>query len=281
MSESEIVIPIRYDGMDAERHQVELYSLGESLQGMARILAVVGHFAATGEYAKQMQALDAKVYLKETRGNCVTVDAVLEVVKGYGLADGTLAAIVTGLVTWLFQRGASERADMRAIKDTADKLLASLADSQRQRDLLQGQTVDRLAATIDRMADALRPSLKAAVAPIGRSCKFMTVGAGAAIDEAMADAIRSEVATDVTPPRQWQIVITEMDLETATAKVRLIGEDESSDNGRVKAKITDPAFGVAGDIYRRAFAVQSPLTATAKATLRDGEIQTLFITDAK
>ncbi len=53
-------LPIRYDGKDAEQHRIELHLLGESLQGVARILGVTGHFVATGQYAKQLQALDVK-----------------------------------------------------------------------------------------------------------------------------------------------------------------------------------------------------------------------------
>lgn len=40
-------IPIRYDGKDAERHEIELSALADSLKGLSRILAVAGNFAAT------------------------------------------------------------------------------------------------------------------------------------------------------------------------------------------------------------------------------------------
>ena len=30
------IIPIRYDGLDAEQHQIDLGALGESLQGIAK-----------------------------------------------------------------------------------------------------------------------------------------------------------------------------------------------------------------------------------------------------
>lgn len=276
MTEGGIIIPIRYDGLYAEQHKIELYTLGESLQGMARILAVVGHFAATGEYAKQMQALDAKVYLQETHANCVTVDAALQFIKDYGLAEGALVVIVPSLVAWLFDR----RAEMKALKETAQKALDVLADNQKQKDLTHQQTVDRLVGVMERMAEALRPSLRAAVAPIGRSCKTMTIGSAPPIDEAMAAAIRSEVPTDVSEAREWFVLISEMDLETATAKIRF-ADDEEIGEVRFKAEIKDPAFKLPGNAYRVAFSKELPIRVTGKATLRDGEIQTLFITDAK
>ncbi len=44
MSHELAIALIRYDGLDAERHQIELLLLGESLEGVARILGVTGHF---------------------------------------------------------------------------------------------------------------------------------------------------------------------------------------------------------------------------------------------
>ena len=39
-------IVVRYDGLDAERHEIELGALGESLQGVSRIIGVAANFAA-------------------------------------------------------------------------------------------------------------------------------------------------------------------------------------------------------------------------------------------
>ncbi len=50
---SEIIdepIRIRYDGLDATNHELELGSLAESLRGLSRIISVTGNFVATGRY---------------------------------------------------------------------------------------------------------------------------------------------------------------------------------------------------------------------------------------
>jgi len=46
-------LSIRYEGNDANEHQIDLNALGESLQGLARILAVSAHFAQTGKYTQK------------------------------------------------------------------------------------------------------------------------------------------------------------------------------------------------------------------------------------
>jgi hypothetical protein len=274
MAEHFAVVPIRYDGLDAERHQIELQWLGESCQGIARILAVTGHFVATGQYAKQMQSLDVKVYVDEPKANCFTIHAVIDFAKDQQLFAGFGVAALGGIITWLFHKASGTRAEMKAIKDSLDKAIGLLAGQN-------SELVPRLLATLERMADSLRPSLRAAVAPVGRTCRTMRVGDSGVIDEPMAEAIRSLDADEVTAERSWDVRITEFDFETAHAKVRFVDdEDEGQEDRRVRAVITDPSAHVLGNPYIRAFAKQTPLRVRGKAVMKEGEIQTLYISDS-
>lgn len=45
-------IELRYEGRDADAHEIELHQLGESLQGFGRVIAVAAHFSQTGQYNK-------------------------------------------------------------------------------------------------------------------------------------------------------------------------------------------------------------------------------------
>lgn len=266
------VVPIRYDGLDAERHQIELHLLGESLQGMARILGVSGHFLATKQYAKQLQALDVKVYVDEPKANCFTIQAILDFTKEQQLLSGTIT-LLPALLAWIFAKASNDRAEMKAVKDSLDKAIAQLAGQN-------SELVPRLLATLDKMADSLRPSIRAAVAPVGRTCSQMSIGLnGPVIDVARADAIRSTIADELTEERTWSVVITEMDRESATAKVRFTGDVEGSEEKRVRAQITDPAIGVLGNEYVKAFASHAEIRVRGKALLRDGEVQTLYISN--
>lgn len=269
-----VAVPIRYDGLDAERHQIELHLLGESLQGMARILAVSGHFLATKQYAKQLQALDVKVYVDEPKANCFTVQAVLDFAKEQQLLAGTIT-LLPAFLAWIFAKASNDRVEMKALKDSLDKAIGHLAGQNTE-------LVPKLLATVEKMSDSLRPSVRAAVAPVGKSCTHMTVGgsSGTVVDQARADAIRSTAADEVTHERTWDIVITEFDRESATAKIRFTDEEYGADEKRVRAVITDPSVGILGNAYVKAFAAHSEIRVRGKAVLRDGEIQTLYISDS-
>lgn len=160
---------------------------------------------------------------------------------------------------------------MKAIKDSLDKAVGELAGQNKE-------VIPRMLATIDKLAESLRPSARDAVAPIGRTCKSLTIAGNTTIDEAKAEAIRSPIADEITEEKIWHVLITEMDYESASAKIRFLDE-ENADERRVKAVITDPAFGVFNSPYLRAFAAQTEMQVRGKAVLRDGEIQTLFISN--
>lgn len=263
-------VPIRYDGMDAERHQIELSSFGESLHGMARVLAVTGHFMVTHEYVKQYQAQDVRVLVEEPKANCVTVGAVIQFAQQQQLFSGFATGALSAILTWLFTRSANRRDEMKAIKDSLDKAIATLAGNNQE-------TVQRMLSTMERMAEALRPSIRNAVAPVGRTCSTMTIAGSLVVDEAAADAIRSDRVDEVTPEKPWRVRITEFDTESATAKVRLVGDD--AQERRIKAVITDPSAKMLANGYAQALLTQVEIDVRGKATLRDGEIVQLYISN--
>lgn len=258
------LVPIRYDGGDAARHQIELNVLGESLQGMARILSVTGNFAATGQYVKQYQAMDVKVLVKEPKANCYRIDALIQFAQQHQLFSGSVAPIVAALVAWIFSRAAGNKNEMKMLKDALDKVLAMQSDNQ-----------DRLHGTLEKMAEALRPAVRQAVAPVGKSCTSMTVGGGYVVDEAKAEAIRSGGDVEVGEERVWELTISELDRETSSAKVRLADDDSR----RVRAKITDPLGATVPSPYATALASGEQIKVKAKAVVKDGELDCLYISD--
>jgi uncharacterized membrane-anchored protein YhcB (DUF1043 family) len=272
MSQERAIVPIRYDGLDAERHQIELLLLGESLEGVARILGVTGHFLATGTYAKQIQALDVRVYVAEPKANCFSLSAVIEFTKQQQLLAGVAGVVLGPLIGWIIARASNNKAEMKALKDSLDKAVHHLAQQNTE-------LVPRLLRTVEKMADSLRPSVRAAVAPVGKSCAQMSLGHDAVIDEATAQAIRAVGADEVTEERSWTVRITELDWETASAKIRF--EDDGAEEGRFRAVITDPAIGVCDNAYVKALAAQTPIKVRGKATLREGEIQVLYVSNTE
>jgi hypothetical protein len=160
---------------------------------------------------------------------------------------------------------------MKALKDSLDKAIGHLANKD-------ASLVPRLLDTVDRMAISLRPSVIKAVSPVGRTCTEMRLGNSTPIDQAAADAIRSVAADEVTEERSWLVLITELDDETKSAKIRF-EEESDQEEARFRAVITDPAIAVLNNQYIRAFATRTTLRVRGKATLKEGSIQTLYISD--
>lgn len=269
------VIPIRYDGLDADRHEIDLQSLSESLRGMSRILGVVGHFVSTGKLAKRRQILDVQVLVAEPRANCFSIDAVVQFAKEQQLLAGVGTVVVGAffsIVAWIFARASQNRAEMKALQASLDKAIAELAGQNKE-------MIPRLLETVEKMADSLRPAARDAVAPVGKTCKTMTIGKSVSVDESAATTIRAFDAESLTEAQDWVVRITELDRENNSAKVRIMGVGGEEDDRRFKATITDPAISLIHNRYVEAFSNGSQLTVRAKATLRDGRVNTLYISD--
>ena len=130
---------------------------------------MAGNFAATEKYVQHKDAFSVKVVAKPPEAHCFEMVAFVKWAAEQPLISGTTAGLLVALITYIFKRAAGQREEMRAIKDSLDKAIRELGT----RDQSQ---VDRLLATIDKMADALKPAAKQAVAPIGQTARTLTVG---------------------------------------------------------------------------------------------------------
>ncbi len=60
-------IVLRYEGLEASRHLIDLRQVGISIQGAAQILGSAGHVVVTGQYAKRAHALSVRVLASTPR----------------------------------------------------------------------------------------------------------------------------------------------------------------------------------------------------------------------
>lgn len=92
-------ILIRYDGLDAEAHEIELAALAESLRGLARIIAVTGNFAATGRYVQHKDALDVRVVVGTPQAHCFELWAFVRWAGEHALIATTVGGLTVALIT--------------------------------------------------------------------------------------------------------------------------------------------------------------------------------------
>lgn len=271
---------IRYEGLDAERHQIDMMSLGESLQGFGRIYSVIGHYAATGQYAKQAQALSVKTYAQETEAKCFSVVGLIEAGSQAGMFEGSVGALIGAIITYVLGRRNNTGEEMRHLRELLEKQMSH-----------NQQNLDRAMETIERLASGLEPSIKKSVSPVGQSCNRIDLYANdvkhKSIDLADKEVILSTEEGELLDERTYTVMLTEFDRLLRRCKVHLLGEEVSTEleeNGlppRINAEITDPAIQFQGNKYGAAVVGDKPIKIKAKAFLKDGEITKLFISDCE
>jgi hypothetical protein len=264
----EETISIRYEGGDAEHHAIDLNQLGLSLQGFARILAVCGNFVETGKYNKQFDSLSVRVTATDPEQHrCYEVVAhVQSFLTSDNFWSGTGGAALAAVIAYVLSRRSGE--EMKHLKDALDRALDQNAG-----------ITNKLLATIDKMADALRPAARSATSPIGRTCTSVDLYSGqtriANLDQDSQNLFAQPTANVFQNTKHYQGIISELDLRTGSCKVSLGGSDQ-----RIQAEITDPIRAVPNNPYALALASQQPISFLAKAEVdEDGEIAKLYISD--
>ena len=268
-------IIIRFDGLDADKHEIELAALAESLKGFSRILGVAGNFAATQKYVQHKDALSVRVMVVEPEAKCFQIAAWIEWVNQNPLLTTVVGGLTVSLVAYIFNRAAGQRAEMRELRGALDTAIKELGTRDQK-------VVDRLLDTVDKMADALKPAVKQAVSPIGETASSITVLEGPndrtiILKTADKDAILSEDPNDISETGIYHVALTELNLDNGNCRVALREQPEP----RIPAVITDPVISQPNNVYSSAFAAHKEIMVKAKASIRDGQIEKLFISDVE
>ncbi|EOJ6089344.1 hypothetical protein ACM4AE_005926 [Klebsiella michiganensis] len=277
-------ISLRYDGKDALNHEIDLNCLGESLKGFSKVLSTAASFSATQKYSKYINYQEVKVYAREAKANCFSLDAALNFVTQNQLFSGIAATILGAILQYIFARNSNKKDEMKALQQSLEKAIEALGNKD-------AGTIDKLIAVIDRMAVELRPSVRQAVSPIGNTCDEISIATnvdGCLLkvnehDKAEIDKLDDD---EVIGLREYRAFLTEFDAHNMTAKIILEGDDS---NRRIASEISDPSASKKNNPYINALGSyistkgdpSSAFTITAKATVKKGQINRLFIVDAK
>jgi hypothetical protein len=272
-------ITLRYEGLDADEHSIDLNQLGQSIQGAAKLLGSAGHIALTGQYAKQQQALSVRVLAGPAEANCYEFVAVLATISPAltptlpvikEAAASAVKKAVTGIVNYALAKIGGRRNEADAASEVAKKSLEEM-----------GHTSRVAVEAIARVALGLRPAARAFVVPVGESCALAQIGAvsdGAfPIDKPTRDAIEAPEPMEIGPTSTYDIFLSELDLKKRTCKFELRDQDDS--DLRFNGEITDPLIEAPNNPYSSAFNNRRWLMVLAKSRLKDGELERLYISD--
>jgi hypothetical protein len=126
-----------------------------------------------------------------------------------------------------------------------------------------------------------RASLRELPEPVGRSVRQMQIGDskhGPLVDETAAEVLRARDPMEVGDAAQYDVTVEGFFKTNGACRLNILGGDGDH---IVSGKITDPALEKSGNIYTTALNEGLALKVTAKPTLKDGAVHTLFVSDAK
>ncbi|WIA54341.1 hypothetical protein N6H05_14840 [Sphingobium sp. WTD-1] len=267
-------IVIRYDGLDADRHVVEIGDLSVSLRGLGRIITVAGTFAAQQRLMERSSARPVRVLVGPPRDGSLTVEAAMMWLDQHAFAASTVSGLTVLLIGYVFKSAAGQREEMKHLRASLETAIKELGHRDQP-------VVERLLDTIDRMADILKPAARQAVAPIGRSAGTLEIGeqgahgGGITLGKVERDAIDASEPIEIGAEVSIGVRFSEMNWDARTCKVELVSEPEL----RYPAEITDPEVLVPNNAYADAFAGQTVLEVRAKPTMRNGVIERWYISN--
>lgn len=264
-------IIVRYDGMDAERHEMEMSALADSLRGFSRIIGVCGNLAVTHRYAQHKDSWSIRVVVRPPEAHCFELWAFVQTASQNPYVSGTTAGLTVTLIGYVFSVLAGRREEMRQLRGALDAAIRELGTRD-------NAVVERLLATVDRMAEGLLPAAKQAVAPIGETASTISVfnrsgSQRAVIGATEKTAITAETPTEVGEEHVYTLAISELDLDNGKCKIRL----QDDPLVRFDARIMDPIINLPNNEYAVAMAAHRLITVRGKPTLKDGKIQEIYI----
>lgn len=271
-----LAITIKYDDLVQGSHTIDLMSLGESLQGLSKILSTVGQFAIDGKYIRRYSAHAVKVVTEaKLSPGSVDITAIL-----IGASSGLLGAMVTPLLQYILSRK-----DKKEMEYLAKALEQTLAQNKELMENSQ-KISESLLRTIQRMTDGLSKASLEAMSPIGRSCGKISLSESGrnvpfvTVDKELKDFLTWQETPSIEVSNNYIGTITELDKVTGTCKISLADDDD--DTLRTPAEILDPSFWLEKkNVYITAFSNDAQISFTAKSQIdKDGNIVKFFISDA-
>lgn len=264
-------IPVRYEGIDAVEHEIELGLLGESLIGVSRIVSVCANFVVTGEYRYHYDSHQIRVVTKEPQAKCFELLVFIKAVSQHPIFQGFAGSFVAAIVTYIVAKKSKEPTE-------AEKRLLALESQITESGMRDWAIVMKMLSLIEKMADDLHPALRQAVAPVNITCETLQIGRNEyhplLINPERKRRILEEEPIELGDEEEFHVFITEFDKENATCKVRFSRHGEEK---RIPGTVADPSGKIIDDPYSLAMARAQEIKVMGKLEFQNGEIKRLHI----
>lgn len=269
-------IIIRYEGLDAERHQVDLALLGQSLQGASRLIGVSTHITLTGQYVRQSRAFSVRVLAGQPVDGCyqvpiylVGVAPFLPLLSDAGRQFGKRAVEAT--VNFILSKLGGKESEAIMAMETAQQAIQANRDvTLKAMDLVQSLT---------KAGEDQLPAARSYAAPIGPSAKTATIGepkTAFVVDQTVRERLDEKPGETIGPTQAYTVQVSELDVVSGSCKVALELDGPTS---RLDCDIADPVVKNPHSPYSEALDSQGWIKVMAKPHIRYGNVVKLTISD--
>lgn len=280
---AEPLIRIEYEGGDADVSSIDMRLLGESLQGLDRVVSDGVIVMATGHPAKRGQRAPLILRVKEPERGSYLLTGDLQELSGFLLlgvpiltqfgAD-MLSDWVKGVIFFFSGRRDLSEAALEAIVRLNE---AHLAARDKEGERSHEREMAMLNALVE-TRDRLGPAAAQAVAPVGPSVVrlgFATRGHERIdVDEPTADLLREHGEIELG---ELQSMILRTD--GFTFHTRKLSVEHPDRPGYLLADVQDPVFKEESNAYTQAAQRKALIKVQAKPGYRSGRLEKLYIMD--
>jgi hypothetical protein len=276
-------IHIKFDGLDAANHVVDMRLLGKSLQGYDRIISDGIILFTQKRLPRRGERAPILIKAQAPKEGSQDIFAILQEnasVLPFGwqiLTDGT-SNFIWHWVSFVLERIGGRKADserhLEAMLEIIKTHSAERAQSEERWLAHDAAWRDQLFELVNRLI----PAAGQAVAPVGTSASHTGFKAGSSpmtmVDQAMADAIRSKGELDIS---EMQTITLKTEGFRDHDKKLFIVNPEA--DGFLSAIVNDPLFIEETNPYIEAAARKGEIQVKAKLARRAGQLERIYILD--
>lgn len=276
---------IRFDGLDAKEHTIDMRELGTALVGFEKAISDSVFLATEGRLPKPRERRSLVVKVEAPKAACVELQGTVEAASG--LLPIALEILKNPGTHFIFQMlsfvlkkagGKPKEAEahvleaIRALNDDRASERAASLESQR----MFHEAADRLAERL-----IAGGAVRQMVAPVGRTSETLSIGAPpglppTVVDVPMAEAVRSKEPLEVGEMTRMRVRVDGLIQHSRQLKVEI----EDRPGHYVNADVRDPAFDERPNVYTDAVSSAGYILIDAKPTYREGELVKLHIMNA-
>lgn len=285
---------VRFDGIDADQHMLEVQRFGRSISGLGRILNSSVEFLIRGEPPQRIGRQDVLFYFKSAEERCLVVELASFFAPGqtnllFQIAKETLASLGSDAIQRLINISIlTPSARTNELDEEKERLYGLLERMQENQAIVQHLNLaamirreDQFFELISQFANKNERAAKETVSPLGPTAGNLKITKdleeeGLEIDLPTAQSIRSNANIDIGEIQEFRCIIDGIIAHKREGIFYILPDRENA----VRGDIVDQQGYEFPNIYNESVSSRI-LRITAKPTYKNGRLFRLTVMDAQ